>query len=107
MTRSSLHPYQRLAVEIIEALGFGVIEHLSIRGGLPCFDPEPRIVQEIKLGSDHGWRPGDRDADLTMKREFESLFHQLTRLGDGIVDVEIRHGAPFKLERERSHKELL
>lgn len=94
-------------MEIIQALGFGVIERLSIRGGLPCFDPEPRIVQEIKLGLEHVCRPGGGDADLTLKREFESLFDQLKRLGDGIVDVEIRHSAPFKLLLKRRHEELL
>ena len=38
MTKSSLNPGQRRTVEIIEALGFGVIERLSIRGGLPCLN---------------------------------------------------------------------
>jgi len=33
-------------VEIIEALGFGAIERLLIRGGAPFYEPEPRIVQE-------------------------------------------------------------
>ena len=65
MTKSSLNPSQRRTVEIIEALGFGAIEHLSIRGGLPCYEPEPGIVQAIKLGSEPE-RPPDRGgADLT------------------------------------------
>ena len=49
MTKSSLNPDQRRTVEIIEALGFGVIERLLIRGGLPCYEEEPRVVQAIKL----------------------------------------------------------
>ena len=36
MTKFSLAPGQRVVVEIIEGLGFGVIERLIIRGGLPC-----------------------------------------------------------------------
>jgi hypothetical protein len=77
-------------VEIIEALGFGVIEHLSIRGGSPCYEPEPRVVQAIKLDSEPE-RPPDRScADLTLKRDFEALFEQRSRLGDAIVDVEVR-----------------
>jgi hypothetical protein len=39
MTKSSLNLGQRRTVEIIEALRFGVIERLVIRGGLPCFEP--------------------------------------------------------------------
>jgi hypothetical protein len=49
MTKSSLNAVQRQTVEIIESLGFGSIERLSVRDGLPCYEPEPRIVQAIKL----------------------------------------------------------
>jgi hypothetical protein len=107
MTKSSLNPGQRQTVEIIEALGFGVIERLLIRGGLPCFDPEPRIVQAIKLDSEPEQQPDGGHADLTLKKEFESLFDQLSRLGDATVDIEVRHSAPFKLVLERRYKALL
>jgi hypothetical protein len=107
MTKSSLNPDQRRTVEIIEALGFGVIEHLSVRGGLPCYDREPHIVQEIKLSSAHGCELGDRDSDLSLKREFEGLFHHLAGLREGTVDIEVRHGVPFKLMLQRSYMELL
>ena len=106
MTKSSLSPSRRRTVEVIEALGFGVIEHLWIRGGLPCFDPEPRIVQEIKFGSEPG-RPDLSEADLTLKKAFESLFDQLSRLPDSVVDIEVRHSAPFRLVLERRYKALL
>lgn len=107
MTKSFLSPGQRWTVEIIEALGFGVIERLSIRAGLPCYDPEPRIVQAIKLASGPE-RQSDRScADLTLKKEFESLFEQFDRVRDGIVDVEVRHSLPFRLVLERRYKELL
>jgi hypothetical protein len=107
MTRSSLNPDQRRTVEIIEALGFGVIERLLIRGGFPCYDPEPRIVQAIKLDSEPERQPDPGCADLTLKKEFESLFEQLGRLRDGIVDIEVRHSAPVRLVLERRYKELL
>ena len=70
MTKSSLNPEQRRTVEIIEALGFGTIQRLLIRGGLPCCDPEPRIVQSIKLGSEPEQQPDRSCADLTLKKEF-------------------------------------
>jgi hypothetical protein len=107
MTRSCLNPSQRRTVEIIEALGFGAIQRLLIRGGLPCYDPEPRIVQAIKLDSGPDQQPVDDNADLTLKKEFESLFEQLSRLRDGIVDIEVRHSAPVRLVLERRYKELL
>jgi len=67
MTKSSLSSVQRQTVEIIEALGFGVIERLGIREGLPCFEPEPRIVQAVKLDGEAERKPDD-DADLTLKK---------------------------------------
>jgi hypothetical protein len=107
MTKASLNQDLRRTVEIIEALKFGVIERLLIRGGLPCYEPEPRIVQAIKLDSEPERLPDCSCADLTLKKEFESLFDQLSRLGDATVDVEIRHSLPFRLVLERRYKELL
>ena len=107
MTKSSLNSDQRQTVEIIEALGFGVIEGLVIRDGFPSFEREPRLVQTIKLDLELDRRTGPGCADLTLKREFETLFDQLSGIGDAIVDIEIRHGLPFKLVLERRCTELL
>ena len=107
MTKSALGLGQRRTVEIIEELGFGRIEQLLIRDGEPCYKRAPRIVQEIKLSSEHEWPVDRSSADLTLKKEFESLFEQLIRLRDGIVDIEVRHSAPFRLVLERRCKELL
>jgi hypothetical protein len=106
MTKSSLTPDQRRTVEIIEALRFGVIERLSIRGGIPCYETDPHIVQAIKLDSDTPGDAGHCHADLTLKREFDNLFHELAGLSDALVDVEIRHGLPVRLVLERSFQEL-
>ena len=107
MTKSSLNPSQRETLEIVEALGFGAIERLLIRGGMPCYEPEPRIVQTIKLDSEPERQPDPGCTDLTLKKEFESLFDQLSRLRDGIVDIEVRHSLPSRLVLERRYKELL
>ena len=107
MTKITLHPDQRRTVEIIEALGFGAIEHFLIRGGLPCYEPEPLVVQAIKLDSAPERQPDRSDADLTLKIEFERLFGQLNQLHEGVVDVEIRHGVPVRLVVKRRYKELL
>jgi len=107
MTKSSLDPGRRWTVEIIEALGFGVIEGLSIRDGLPCYEPEPRIVQAVKLAPQPERQPSRSSADLTLKKDFEALFDQLTRLRNGVVDIEVKHNLPFRLVLERKYKELL
>lgn len=107
MTKSSLDPGRRWTVEIIEALGFGVIESLSIRDGLPCYEPEPRIVQAVKLAPGSERQPGLSCADLTLKKDFEILFDQLTRLRNGVVEIEVQHSLPFRLVLERRYQELL
>jgi hypothetical protein len=107
MNRSSLNPDLRRTMEIIEALGFGVIERLSIRGGLPCYEQEPHLIQAIKLDSEPPGQPDCDDDDLTLRKEFVSLFDQLSRLGDVMVDIEVRHSLPFRLVLERRCKELL
>jgi hypothetical protein len=101
MTKGSLKPGQRIALEIIAGLSFGRIEQLSIRNGLPNFDRAPRIVEEIRLGSEPEHRPDNGEAD--MKKEFQALFNHLERLGDGVVDIEVRHAVPFPLIIERGH----
>ena len=91
----------------IQALGFRVIERLLICGGLPCYDPEPRIIQSIKLDVGTHGRSERSEADLTVKKAFEDLFDQLARLGNGYVGIEVRHGLPVRLVMERSFKELV
>lgn len=105
MTKSCLNSDQRRIVEIVEAVEFGLIERLCVRGGLPCYEPEPAIFQTIKLGLKSDRQP-DRDL-AELKQEFESLFDQLSRLRDGVVDIEVRHSLPFKLVVSRRYQELL
>ncbi len=97
MTKTSLNPDQLRMVEIIEALSFGVIEGLLIRDGLPCYEPEPSLVQSIKLDSAPETLPDRKEADLTLRIEFERLFNQFNQLQEGVVDVEFRHRTPFRL----------
>jgi hypothetical protein len=54
-----------------------------------------------------GRQPDRTCADLTLKKEFESLFDQLTRLRNRVVDIEVQHSLPFRLVLERPYKELL
>jgi len=107
VTKSSLNPDQRRLVEIIEGLRFGAIENLLIRRGSPCYEPEPRIVQAVKLDAESEPAPDRSGASLTLGKGFQRLFDQLSRLGDGTVDLEVRHGLPLRLVLERRYKELV
>ena len=107
MTKSSLDIDQRRIVEIVEALDFAIIEGLLIRGELPCFEPEPHIIQTIKLDSEPGRQAAPVHPDLTLRKDFERLFDQFARLGDGVVDIEVRHSLPVRIVLKRRYKELL
>jgi hypothetical protein len=85
----------------------GAIERLCVRGGSPCYELEPRIVQAIKLDSAPQRKPDDGHADLTLKKEFENLFNRLSRLRDGVVDIEVRNSLPFRLVMARRYTEFL
>ena len=107
MDKDRLDPGQRRTVEIIQALGFGVIECLSIRDGSPCFEPAPRIIQTIKLGCGPEQPPIPNRTDLTLNQEFEELLGHLGRIREGVVDIEIRHKLPFRLVVERRYTEFV
>src|SRR5450755_466898 len=96
VTKATLEPDQRRLVELVETLGFGAIEGLCIKHGLPCHEPEMRIVQSLKLDSEPELVL-DRKSTELLKIEFKRLFEQLGRLREGVVDIEIRHGVPFRL----------
>jgi hypothetical protein len=103
-TKATLSPNRRRLVETMQALNFGSIEQVQIRGGEPVFSPAPRLIQEIKIGSaDGGPRPELVREDFPLKTSVLELFDHLDRLNDGIVNaVEVRYGLPFRVILERS-----
>jgi hypothetical protein len=107
LTKRSLDPFKLKLVEAIEELRFGRIEQISIRDGRPHYEQATQTVQEIKLGSETEPHVERTNADLTLKAEFERLFGQLDRLRDGVVDIEVRHGLPFRLVMRRFRREVL
>jgi hypothetical protein len=103
MTMDNLSRDRRRAVEIITALGFGNIERLTIHDGSPSYESAPRIIQMVKLDSS----PPACQADSgrtggALKEEFQRLFEELNRFRDGVIDIEVRHGLPFRLVLEWS-----
>jgi hypothetical protein len=107
MTRACLNVDQRRTVQVIEALGFGEIVQLWVRGGTPCYDPEPHIIQTIKLGTDPELAVDGNPASVILRKEFVELFEQLQVLSDCTVDIEVHHGLPFRLSIRRRHADLV
>lgn len=91
---------KRFLADIVQRLRFGVVERLAIRAGVPCYEPQPHVVQVIKLDSDLAELQDPLPSTLPLKKEFDNLFEQLSRLPDGFVDIEVRHSLPFRLTVE-------
>jgi hypothetical protein len=102
LTKASLTPRQREVLELMQEMNFGRIQGLVVRAGEPCLKPRPRVIFEIKLGSESGPRSEREMADFALRKEFQEFFAHLKRLKDGVIDVEVHHGLPFRLSFERS-----
>lgn len=93
--------YQRL-VRLMQLIGFGRIENLSIRNGLPVFDPPPRVIEDVKFGAaENGARTEVAVDDFTLKQQIVELIDHLARVGNGVVEsMMIKHGLPFSMSVE-------
>lgn len=85
-------------IEFMQRVQFGRIESLHISGGQPVLDPLPRIVREIKFGSEVSpGGPADRSNSVP-KRQVQELLDLMGEIENGVIDVlEVRHGLPFRV----------
>jgi hypothetical protein len=97
--KSSLSTPLKLLLETMQQTNYGRIENLSIQNGEPVFDPLPRIVKDIKLGtSDNGPRPELEASDFLLKKEHIDLFENLRRLKNATIQsIEVKAGLPFRI----------
>jgi hypothetical protein len=101
LTKSSLTPALSRLVELMQALNFGRVEALMVRGGQPLFDPPPRVIQKVKMGADNGPRPEVASADFRLKDGVIELLEIIARVGTGeIRSIEVRCGLPVSVEVE-------
>jgi hypothetical protein len=102
ITKQSLSNRQRRLVELLQIINFGRIEALHLRGGEPVFEPAPRVVQTLKMGSQNGPREEESLQDFWLKQPVVDLLQAIRDLGDGqILAIEVKHGLPFTVQIER------
>ena len=102
IAKSILSEPQSRLVELLQRLNFGRIEALQVRGGMPVFEPPPRIVQKLKMGGDNAPRPEAALVDFLLKRQTIDLLDGVAKLGDGeIRTIEVHHGLALIVEVER------
>jgi hypothetical protein len=94
---SSLGQGPRRLIALMRRIGFGRIESLRVAGGQPVFDPSPRVIREVKLGTEPANQKQDDPSDFTIKRAVVDLFAELASVGTATVAIEVRHGLPVRL----------
>jgi hypothetical protein len=105
--KSHLSPARQKLLEIIQSLGFGTIEELSIVNGEPCFGDFPRILRDIKLGAESESRSGTAHEDFALKSRIIELFGHLDQLGSAKVKIEVKHSSAFRIVVEHSAAQLM
>jgi len=98
-TKSSLSDPQRQLIELMQAVNFGTIEHLCVRGGEPVLSPAPTVIQKLKIGAENGPRQELNQDDFLLKQQHIELFETLSHVGDGeIRSIQIKYGLAFAVE---------
>lgn len=97
-TAASLPPARRRLVTLMQEVNFGHVKGLVVRGGEPILNPPPRVVREIKFGSENGPRAEAAKDDFALKAQVRDLFAHMEAMGDGVIRcIEVKHGLPFKM----------
>ena len=102
ITKSCLSLAQARLIELLQSLNFGRVEGLRVGAGEPIFDPPPRVIQTVRLGSDNGPRPERSYTDFRLKHQIVEMLDIFSRLGEGeIRAIDVRHGLPYCMEIDR------
>lgn len=88
-------------VDLLRDLRFGRLEDLLVRGGEPCWEPGPRVIETRKIGTPDDTRPETTPEDFALKRSVVELLQVIADLGEGkILAVEVRFGLPCLIQIE-------
>lgn len=96
--KSDLSAPRRRLVELLQEVGFGRVERLSVRGAEPVWSPSPRVVRQIRLGKGDAAHPTQRAADFALRGEVVDLLALFDRERDLHVEsIEVQHGLPVRV----------
>ena len=103
LTKASLPPPRRHLLELMQQVDFGHIGGLAVCHGDPLLNPPPRVIREIKFGSENGPRPELALEDFVLKKQVVDLFESSDRLSDRTrVTIEVKHDLPFRMSVEET-----
>ena len=85
-------------IAAMQHLGFGLFEHLQIRGGELALNPPPVTVRYVKFGT-VATTGKPLDGALELRQQLAEFFSYVREVDCGeIRTLEIRHGLPFSME---------
>ncbi len=100
-TKAMLTPARKRLIKLMQKINFGQIDGLAVQDGEPVFDPHPRVIRDVKLGSQTGPRPESDLEDFVLKDEVIELFSQLDSfINSTTIFIEVKHGLPFRIQWE-------
>ena len=82
-------------MRLCQSINHGHIEALEIANGEPLYDPQPRLLVDLKLDKDEGSRRETDLSDFELCAELCRLMERMDSVKDGkIARLEIRGGVP-------------
>ena len=85
VSKSDLSTSRARVIEMMQNLGFGIIENLIIHNCEPIVDPPPRVTRTVKLCGENGPRPEVNLEDFVLKAEVRDLFAYFDSLKNGTI----------------------
>jgi hypothetical protein len=90
-------PRQAL-IRLCQAINYGHIEGLYVRGREPMFTPAPLLLVDVKLDQDESVRLEVELTDFEVAGEIRRLLLQLNEIEDGKIErIEVRGGLPRRV----------
>jgi hypothetical protein len=95
---STISAARQALVRLFQATDYGEIQGLTVHAGEPSFNPQPVVVQDIKLDQDAGRRHESELDDFALSAEVIRLFRQLDEIGSGCIDrIVVAAGIPRRV----------
>jgi hypothetical protein len=95
---SHLSPARQTLVHILQAVNFGELQGIPVRGGDPILDDTSLVILDAKLDKEEVPRPELDLADFALNAEVLRLMSRLDEFKNGTIQrLEVRAGIPRRL----------
>lgn len=99
--KSQLSADRRWLVELMQEVGFGSVNGLTVRRAQPQASPKPKVVYSRRLAGPDEERPERKLNDFVLKEPVVKLFRMFDRVRDGVIlELVVRDGLPHEVKFE-------